>query len=242
MDELFFWLSKIVWLFIAPDSFLIIWLGMVTVLLFFGAIVWSKRMLITLYTLVFIVALFPVGEWLFYPLEREYKQPEDLTKVDGVVVLSGSVYRDLAFIKLARKFPNAKLLSTGGSPSMIYQDEKSTDFARDFFIEQEMDVSRILFERNSRNTWENAVFSKSLVDPKIGEKWVLITTAWHMKRSVDVFCKVGWEVIPYPVDFKANPDQLFRLDWNFSSHLNQLVFSVKEWIGIIAYKISGKSC
>jgi uncharacterized SAM-binding protein YcdF (DUF218 family) len=125
---------------------------------------------------------------------------------------------------------------------MVDQQNKSADSARKFFARHGLDTSRIIFERDSRNTWENAVFSKKLVNPNLNEEWVLITTAWHMPRSVGVFCKVGWDVIPYPVGFHSEPDNIIRLDWDFSGHLRRLVFAVKEWIGIIAYKVFGRSC
>ena len=125
---------------------------------------------------------------------------------------------------------------------MVDQQKKSADSARNFFTRHGLDASLIIFERDSRNTWENAVFSKKLVNPDLNEEWVLITTAWHMPRSVGVFCKVGWDVIPYPVDFHSEPDNIIRLDWDFAGHLNRLVFAVKEWVGIIAYQASGRSC
>jgi len=71
---------------------------------------------------------------------------------------------------------------------------------------------------------------------------LLITTAWHMPRSLGVFCRVGWKVIPYPVDFQATPDTLIKVNWNFAGNLTSLVFAVKEWIGLIVYKITDRSC
>ena len=99
------------------------------------------------------------------------------------------------------------------------QNYKAADVAKRLFKEQGLDTSRIIFERESRNTWENAVFTKNLVKPKVGEKWVLITTAWHMPRSMGVFCKLEWDVIPYPVDYQTKPGHLFAVDWNFVGHL-----------------------
>jgi len=242
MDGAFFWISKIMWLFVSPDSLLVIYVGVTLLLSVLGWLVWTKMALMLLFSILLFIGIFPVDEWLFYPLEKLYIEDPELNEVDGIIVLSGSLERDVEFMALARKFPNAKLVFTGGSPSMIHQELKDADIARKFFVRQGLDVSRIVFERNSRNTWESAAFSYNLVKPSAEEKWVLITTAWHMPRSVGVFCKVGWNVIPYPVGFKSNPDQLFRIDWDFASHLIGLVYAVKEWIGLIAYKISDRSC
>ncbi|MES9902883.1 MAG: hypothetical protein ABW168_09385 [Sedimenticola sp.] len=63
-----------------------------------------------------------------------------------------------------------------------------------------------------------------------------------MPRSMGIFCKVGWEVIPYPVDFHSKPGHLLRLDWGFADHLKNLVTGVREWIGLLAYRVVGKSC
>ena len=242
MDHVFFWISKIAWLFISPDSLLIIWLGITVILVLFGWLLLAKWMLIGLFVVFMIVGMLPVGEWLFYPLEKRYSPNPELSDIDGIIVLGDSLERNVEFLVLTRQFPDVKLVFTGGSPSMVDQQKKSADSARKFFTRHGLDTSNIVFERDSRNTWENAVFSKKLVNPDLNEEWVLITTAWHMPRSVGVFCKVGWDVIPYPVDFHSEPDNIIRLDWDFAGHLNRLVFAVKEWIGIIVYQASGRSC
>ncbi len=259
MDNLFYWLSKLVWILISPDSLLMLWLGAGVVLFWVGKLVWAKRLFIGLLLVMLFIGLFPVGEWLFYPLEARYPSRPDLRDVDGIVVLSGAedpmrsvlwdqvlvneaAERDLAFMMLARTFPDAKLVFTGGASSMIHQEYKAADIARRLFQEQGMDLTHITFERMSRNTWENVVLSKELVQPQKDEKWVLITTGWHMPRAMGIFCKAEWSVIPYPVDFRSKPGVLLRVDWGFASHLNDLVVGVKELMGFVAYKMMGKSC
>lgn len=259
MDEIFYWVSKLAWLLISPDSFLFFLFALTIGLLWLGKIVWAKRLSLVLLVVFFLVALFPVGEWLFYPLESRYPVNPELSNVDGIIVLSGAedpmrtllwdqtivggaAERDLVFMMLAKKYPKAKLVFTGGASSMMYQEYKAADVARRLFEEQGMDFTRIIFERESRNTWENAVLSKKLVMPLANEKWVLVTTGWHMPRSLGVFCQAEWKVIPYPVDFRSKPGHLMRVDWGFAGHLNDLVAGVKEWVGLLAYKWLGKSC
>lgn len=259
MDSLFFWVSKLAWLFISPDSLLLLLFALGLLLLWRGRERWAKRTLGFVFTAFLLIGLFPVGEWLLYPLEKQYATNPPLEKVDGIIVLGGaeqpitsaewdqvvvdqSGERDLAFLMLARAFPDAQRVYTGGSSSMVEQGLKGADVAKRLFKEQGLDISSITFESESRNTWENAVFSKKLLKPKADENWVLITTAWHMPRSVGVFCQQGWNVIPYPVDYRTNKDSLFRMDWGLAGHLRQLTVAFKEWIGITVYKTTGKMC
>ena len=158
------------------------------------------------------------------------------------MVVGDAAERNFAFMRLAREFPEAKLVYTGGASSMVNQNYKAADVAKRLFKEQGLDLSRITFERGSRNTWENGLFTQRLVTPKEGERWVLITTAWHMPRSVGVFCKLGWDVMPYPVDFQTKPGHLFTMNWGFADHLKDLVTAVRAWVGQIAYQLTGKSC
>ncbi len=259
LSDVFFWISKLVWLLISPDNILLILFGVCVFLLWREHIRLAKYLMNGLFVICLFIGLFPVGEWLLYPLESQNSVNPKLNNVDGIIVLSGAedpvktdlwqqisvndaVERDLVFMQLARQFPNAKLIFSGGSGSMVHQQQKQADVARRLFKQQGLQVERIIFERESRNTWENAVNSKSLLVPDENEKWVLITTAWHMPRSLGSFCKVGWNVTPYPVDFRTRKGDLLRLDWNFASHLKTLKTGIKEWLGLFAYRYSGKSC
>ena len=100
-----------------------------------------------------------------------------------------------------------------------------------------LDVSRVTFERESRNTAENARYSRELVKPQSGETWILITSANHMPRAVGCFQRVGWNVLPYPVDYQTSGAAGFRLGFNFGARLNNLNRATHEWIGLIAYRL-----
>jgi len=257
MDDLFFWASKLLWLLIKPESLLLVAFGTGFFLLWQGKLIIAKRILGGVLAVMLLIGFFPVGDWLLYPLESQYPHNQNPEKVDGIVALSGALdpvstmlwdqvvagdaaERNFALVRLASKYPNAKLVYTGGASSMIYQEHKATDVAKRLFAELGMDTSRIFFERESRNTAESAVNVKRLVQPKPGEKWLLITTAWHMPRSMGVFCKVGWKMIPYPVDFQTQPGRLLRIDWGFAGHLRDLNTAVKEWVGLFAYALLGR--
>jgi uncharacterized SAM-binding protein YcdF (DUF218 family) len=85
---------------------------------------------------------------------------------------------------LARKYPNARVVFTGGSPNLISGDAKEADFAAGLVQSLGIEKSRLILEHRSRNTYENALFTKAMVDPKPGERWLLVTPALHMPRSV----------------------------------------------------------
>ena len=63
-------------------------------------------------------------------------------------------------------------------------------------------AGRVIYEERSRNTSENAEFSLAIARPQPGETWLLITSAFHMSRAVGSFRRAGWNVVPYPVDFR----------------------------------------
>ena len=218
----------------------------------------AKVILLTVISFLVVIALFPVGDWLLYPLERQFPLEPDLPQqVDGIIVLSGAVGakataltgqvqvneqvdRELAFMKLARHYPDAQLLYTGGSSSLTHQQFKGADAGRQLLDEQGINLGRVVFERESRNTSESARLSKQKVLPETGENWVLITTAWHMPRSIGVFCKENWSVVPYPVDYRVVEPNLFSVDFEFAAHLVELEVAIKEWLGLLAYWSTGR--
>ena len=258
MDDIFFWMSKVFWILASPYSIMCFWLGLGV---FF---IWKKKqarsfaLLMSLFVLLLFVGIFPVGDWVLSPLENEYPENPALSDVQGIIVLSGAenpwlsekreqaVLNDtserlLAFMTLARKFPEAQLIFSGGSGSLLQQASKGADVAERVFVDQGFDMSRIDFERKSRNTYENALFSEKLVTKK-SARWVLITSSWHLPRAMKVFCKVGWKVIPYPVDFHTVNPVEFSLDWNIERSLRLLSMGVKEKIGYVVYRVTDKAC
>ena len=259
MDTLFFYISKIIWLIASPDSLLLILLIFSIALLYFGKIYPAKKLL-TIVSLMFIlIALFPIGEWLLYPLESRFQtNPKLPDKVDGIIVLSGSentelshiwnqvevgaaAERNLTFLNLARRYPKAKLIFTGGTGRLTNQKYKAADVARILFEQQNFNINKIKFESKSRNTFENATYSKKFAKPLKNENWVLITTSWHMPRSVGIFCKVNWPTIPYPVDHQTRKGNLYRVDFDLAKNLSVLKIGIKEWLGLFAYYLSGKT-
>lgn len=259
METVFFWLSKIVWTVIAPDSLLVLLVVASWVLLLRGATRWATRVLTAAVIAMALLALVPLGEWVLYPLEARFPpNPQLPEKVTGIIVLGGAedplrtaawdqvvvndaAERFLASMALARRYPDAKVLFTSGSGSVLDQVHKGADVARKLYAEQGLDAARIVYESESRNTVENVVLSKAIVKPKPDETWILLTSAFHMPRSVGIFCKVGWPVIAYPVDHRTVRGYLLRIDTGLLGNLDKVSVGIKEWIGLVAYYFTGKT-
>ena len=114
------------------------------------------------------------------------------------------------------------------------------EFVRQYFIDSGVSGARLIIEDKARNTAENIQYSKILVKPQPDESWLLITTAFHMPRSIGVFCHQKWPVIPYPVDHASNPETLFKINFNLADHAANLNGASHEWIGLLAYFLTGK--
>lgn len=259
MDTVFFLASKIIWALISPDSLIVI-LGVsawITAMLNWQRI--SRTLLAACALLLLLIGCFPVGEWLIAPLENRFTTNAALPKeVDGIVVLGGALSplrsniwqqpelnqaadRLANFLYLARLYPNAQLVFTGGSGAASEQEFKEAEMAQILFDQLGLTERAIIFESESRNTSENAKNSKQLVTPEIDENWLLITSAFHMPRSIGVFCQQQWIVQPYPVDHYSQKGNLLRLDFSFSENLSVLKIAVREWVGLLAYRISGRT-
>jgi uncharacterized SAM-binding protein YcdF (DUF218 family) len=97
-------------------------------------------------------------------------------------------------------------------------------------------------EPRARNTWENAEFSKAVASPKLGERWLLLTSAYHMARAVGAFRKAGFAIEPYPVDWRlGSRDDLLRFSISFVGGLSRVDTAIREWIGLTAYWLAGRT-
>jgi uncharacterized SAM-binding protein YcdF (DUF218 family) len=252
--------SKAFWLVAQPGNLLVALLAIGALLLFTG---WRGfgRFLIVLVALVSVViALVPVGRWALEPLEDRFPPLTSLpAKVDGIVMLGGAVStvlseargqpqvnehaeRFIAFADLARRYPNAKLVFTGGGPVLRGGTYREADASREVMAWLGMDVSRVIFERESRNTYENVVNAKAMVHPAPGEIWLLVTSAFHMPRAVGIFRAQGWPVLPDPVDYLTGggPDDP-AASADYLQNLGQSSLALKEWLGLLANHWLGHS-
>ena len=101
---------------------------------------------------------------------------------------------------------------------------------------------RIIAEEQSRNTVENAVFSKLLAMPQPGERWLLVTSAHHMPRAMGVFRAADFPVEAYPVDWRTRgPIDLLRPFDSVGRGLERADTAMHEWIGLLIYWLTGRS-
>ncbi len=258
MDTLFFVTSKIVWGLIRPESWI--------VLALIGALVALRRRprlsgWLIGGTLAFtvVVGFVPLGSLMLRGIETTWPADPPLTRVDGIVVLGGAeetgpaalsgqpelnaaAERMSAGAALALRFPTSRLMFTGGSGALgnMGREGPNADLAQRFFESFGIAPDRILLERMSRNTAENAGLSLPIANPQPGEVWVLVTSAWHMPRAMDSFARAGWPpLVAYPVDHRAlTLTAGYR--WNLAENLQVLNIATKEWVGRIAYAVTGR--
>ncbi|MGH6822677.1 MAG: YdcF family protein [Methylocella sp.] len=257
---MFFTASKIFW-FVAEPVPLAIFVGVLGVLLGFTRFARAGRALMAGAIIALAVGLLtPLGALLLRPLEERFPQPPtNIPPPAGIIVLGGAldterseargqVYlttdaaRMTTAVVLARRYPAARLVFTGGSAGLLGEGRSEAIGARKFWLSLGVPEERMTFEKKSRNTWENALFTRDLVKPKPGETWLLVTSAWHMSRSVGIFRHLGFDVIPYPVAYHTFGDERdVLLPTSMVDKVFMLDYSVREWIGLLAYRLAGKT-
>ena len=257
---MFFLLSKTLGLMLLPINFLI-GIGVLGAILLatrFASL--GRKLMVASVVLLAICGFSPLGNWVLYPLESRFPPWDaahgapagiivlggsieaDLSAAHGVAVTSGGADRVIAAAALANRYPNARIIYSGGSSKLIHDDAREADYATALFESLGVSRERLTMERRSRNTQENADFSKALAAPKSGERWLLVTSAYHMPRSVGVFRKAGFAVEPYPVDWRVGgPADRWRFRTIAIEGLANLDAGIREWMGLVAYRISGKT-
>jgi uncharacterized SAM-binding protein YcdF (DUF218 family) len=254
---MFFSLSKILWWFAAPANLLFILLTAGVLMLWTR---WRRlgRGLATLAVLLFMaISTLPLGPWMIQQLEDRFPAPSTLpSRLDGIIVLGGvaspvltvergtlvvgdTIERLTEFAALARRYPQARLVFTGGTGSLTRQDIKEADVIAPFWHQIGLDDGRIEYENQSRNTYENAVLSLPLARPD--ETWVLVTSAFHMPRAVGCFRKAGWKILPYPVDYRTGKPAAPEISFSVADHLSGFEMAVHEWLGLVFYWLTGRT-
>ncbi|MEM1388036.1 MAG: YdcF family protein [Pseudomonadota bacterium] len=253
MDTVFFIASKVFWAMVQPEAILCAIIIAAAVLLRTPWYRWGRRFALLAALCVLALSFLPVWRPLLVPLENVYPANPDLPQsVAGIIVLGGAEVADMTSVwqqpavneagerfleamALARRFPDAKLIFTGGSGA-LRPDRSGAEVAQQIFEAAGFTGERTVYERRSRNTDENARFLHDMIGAEPGP-WVLITSAFHIHRSVATFCAAGWrEIIPYPVDFRSGGRAQ-----GFATNLNYLGRASKEWIGLLAYRMTGRA-
>lgn len=254
---MFYYLSKILWFFATPSNLLpsLVALGLLLIAIGRRRLGWSFALLGAIG--LFAGGLAPVANWILLPLEERFPAyRDDGRPVDGIVVLGGAVEaeeslargqltvneaaeRVLALAELARRYPAARLVFSGGASAFVDEAPEAQAVAR-FVGALGVPDGRVTFEDRSRTTRENAVLSRALVDSKPGERWLLVTSAWHMPRSIGAFRQAGFPVTAYPVDFRTRGAADLARPFPFVANgLRRLDLAAKEWAGLVAYRLAG---
>ena len=256
---MFFWLSKILWFLVHPLNLLFI--GVCTVAICF-LLRWHRAARAISYamaTVCIAIATLPIGVLAVQELENRFPaNPALPAQIDGIVVLGGvlnakmtrargrlsinnAVERIFEVKVLLEHSPQARVVFSGGSGNPLDQENKEAHVAPEAFLRFGIDPDRVLFEDQSRNTFENAKFTFDTIKPKRGENWVLVTSAFHMPRSVGTFRKAGWRVIPHPVDFSTTGDIKFRPSVNFGGGISAFSRALHECLGLLFYWLTDRS-
>jgi len=257
---MFFYAAKAAWFCLQPSSLLLILLIAGAVLLFTGHQRTGGWLVVAAAVFLFVAGLSPLSDWLLYPLEQRFTRT-DLSgrPIDGIIVLGGAEDPGIAderhvealneaaeriteAVVLARRFPHAKVVYTSGSVRVLRAPRIGADAGAHVLEDLGISRDRLILERRSRNTWQNAVYTKALVNPKPGERWLLITSAAHMPRAMGVFGKAGFPVEPWPVDYRTAGPVAYGDFFDAPSRgLRRLDEVMHEWIGLLIYWLTGRS-
>jgi uncharacterized SAM-binding protein YcdF (DUF218 family) len=143
-------------------------------------------------------------------------------------------------VELARRYPETHVVFSGGQGWLAGTDLTEAKVMRGFLRTHGLDERRLIFEGQARNTYENALLAKPLAAPQPGERWLLVTSAFHMPRAVGAFRQVGWPVIAYPVDYRTSGEFELLVAPDAGQRWRELDQAVQSWIGLIAYWLSGR--
>lgn len=251
---------KILGFFAFPSNLLIV-VGLIGLVLLFTRFTrLASWLIVTSLVLIAVAGLSPLGNALILPLEQRFP-PWDASRgpPDGIVVLGGAIAPEIsaargmaalneaaeritAAAELARTYPNVRIILTGGNNAVILNGGIEAAFAVRQLQALGVAHDRITADEQSRNTFENAVFSRLIANPKPGERWLLVTSAYHMPRAMAAFRAAGFPVEAYPVDFRTRGSiDLVQPFATLGAGLRQTDTAVHEWVALLAYWLTGKT-
>jgi uncharacterized SAM-binding protein YcdF (DUF218 family) len=258
LASLFFFASKLLWLVTAPD---IIWLGLLILCFVLSATRFRRPARLVaglLFVLAILVVVIRPAQYLAQPLENRFPHPDWPACVQGILMLGGGEEpvitqsrgvpqisrgspRLFAAIELLRRYPEAQLVFSGGSGDPLEPEPSEASTIRAVLEQLGIDLGRVRFEDKSRNTWENFVNTRAMVEPSPDQRWVLVTSAMHTPRAVGIARKLGWDLLPWPVDYTTLPVHAQSSEGHFAKYLADFSDVTHEWLGLFAYWLSGRS-
>lgn len=202
----------------------------------------------------------PLPDLLIRRLEAQYTEipPQaDLQQYVGMVILGGSTEdsfvatahsqpllneaaeRMTAPLSMLRKNPHLRMVYTGGGTVPGPKVIKEAQLAKSFYDSMGLPTGRVVYESASRTTYENATLSAKLPGVDTTQPWLLVTSAWHMPRSMATFAKAGWNVTAYPVDYRTGVSTPWT-EYSLGSGVRKWQLALHELIGLLAYRLSGR--
>jgi uncharacterized SAM-binding protein YcdF (DUF218 family) len=257
---MFFVLSKTLGLFAVPSNVMMA-LGLIGIVLLctrFRRL--ASWLVVTSLVLIAFAGYSPIGRLLLLPLEERFPS-WDVSRgaPDGIVVLGGAIDPEISLARgstalnraaeritttavLARRYPNARIVLSGGTSSLDPNAPLEAPVAVKALVALGVAHDRITADEQSRNTVENAAFSRLLANPKPGERWVLVTSAAHMPRAIAVFRAAGFPVEAYPVDYRTRGrNDAARLHESLPEGLEMTDYAIHEWAGLVIYRLTGRT-
>jgi uncharacterized SAM-binding protein YcdF (DUF218 family) len=256
---MFLFVSKTFGILLTASNTLVVMALAGAVALFFGRrrlgalLVWTAALGLLL------LGFGPGGSVLMRPLEDRFpRPPPDMPEPTGIIVLGGTIgaptiprgaialtedgERLSETATLAHRYPNARIVISGGSFGGRSEADTEAFIAKRFLAGLGVGESRITTESRSLSTAENAAFTRALIMPQPGERWLLVTSASHMPRAVGAFRHAGFPVIPYPVGYTTTgrSDEYWAIRLEASTSLVRVDVAVHEWLGLIAYWLTGR--
>lgn len=259
MDNVFFVVSKLLWTILSPGNLIIILMTVATIMLLLKKVTIAKWILIPLMLVSWLVMVYPLTDSLISPLETRFSKSISLPeKIDGIIVLGGGekLKQSLSWLTaelgdgadrfigaaiLAKHYPDVPIIYSGGSNLLQFQrGQDDANIAETVLTAIGIAKERLIIESQSRNTAENFLFLKPKL-PVLKGTYLLVTSAYHMPRSVGVARQQAINVIPYPVDFMSNKSEFRQWDFDFINHLEILEIAWHEWLGLTVYYWTDKT-
>jgi len=254
MQDLYFIASKVVWFFLEPLHVLAFFITFWALCRWGGARFTGALSLLTVLSTL-LLGMTPLWNALLYQHETSIHADQP-NRIEGIIVLggafnelvtdahdqvslNGAAERMTTAVRLMREYPEVPVVFSGFSGRSVRGNLSESDLALRFFQEMTGSTERVILENQSRNTFENALYTKDLLGFSGDGPWLLVTSAFHMPRAYRIFQDQGVRVIPYPTDFRSrDPSKEFR--WSLNEGANQLSILLHEWIGLWVYRMTQK--
>jgi len=235
-----YYISKVFWLIAAPTNALVL----ISAIAAFWAVLRNPNRMAWLAAAAaggLVIATFtPLGLALTVPLDYRFalSPPDSQSPPDGIILLGGvSGMGGIEAVSiLSQHYPKARLIFSG-----FQATDSGDEYMIKKFAQLGGDPARIYMEPRARTTFEDALYAAALLKPKPSERWMLVTSALHMPRAVGCFRVAGFQVEPYPVEFTTAESHPFAGFVPGPPALYYLDRAAKEWIGLIAYRLMGRT-